>query len=193
MFNITPLTAKDKAILTEKNIWKPACPVPLARLHKCQLSYVDFDGVKHDDGIMVVLDTVSEQVIAIFRELLAQKFPIHSIMPIDVFNGDDEASMAANNSSSFNFREIAGTSKLSMHSYGLAIDVNPLQNPYITGGVTYPDAGKAYLDRGNIRPGMVEPIVPIFAKHGFDVWGGDWETPKDWHHFQVASSKVHAG
>ena len=190
MFTIHSLKDSEKKSLVEKKIWQEACPIPLERLRRCQLRYVDFSGVVHDDGAMIVLDRVAEAVITVFQALLEQKFPIHSIAPIEQFDGDDEASMAANNSSSFNFREIMGTDTLSMHSYGLAIDINPLQNPYITDGKIYPPQGEPYLSREILRPGMVEPIVPLLARHGFDVWGGHWTTPKDYHHFQIDRQKL---
>ena len=98
--------------------------------------------------------------------------------------------MQANNSSCFNFRKIDGSDLLSMHSYGLAIDINPVQNPFIQNGTILPLAGKEYLERELIRKGMVEPIINIFNKYGFTVWGGDWTTPRDYHHFQYPRDQI---
>jgi hypothetical protein len=92
-------------------------------------------------------------------------------------------SMAANNTSAFNFRNVAGTRTLSQHAFGLAIDLNPLQNPMLVGSEVHPLAGAAYVDRGRLRPGMITPaVVDLFALRGWQ-WGGDWERPRDYHHF----------
>jgi hypothetical protein len=99
--------------------------------------------------------------------------------------------MEANNSSGFNCRYIEGTTKYSMHSYGMAIDINPVQNPFILyedgKKRVLPEAGKAYLDRGKSKKGMVtEEVISIFKGNNFAVWGGDWKTIKDYHHFEVS-------
>ena len=127
-----------------------------------------------------------DATLSIFGELYQIRFPIHQMETIENFQGDDEKSMKANNSSCFNFRKIAGTDKLSIHSYGLAIDINPKQNPYVTNGIIYPEDGASYLNRETQRPGMVEPIVDIFKRNGFEIWGGEWKDPIDYHHFQVS-------
>lgn len=185
--------ASYQQLLRDKAIWKPYCPVPLERLRKVQVSYLGFEGVPYHDGEIVVLDAVAEHVGRIFAALYEQDFPIASIRPIEMFDGDDEASMAANNSSAFNCRAVAGTTMLSMHSYGLAIDVNPAQNPYLVrqeGALlrVFPPQGLEYLNRINQRHGMVEPVVEIFRQYGFTVWGGQWNDPLDWHHFQPPRS-----
>jgi hypothetical protein len=82
-----------------------------------------------------------------------------------------------------------------MHSYGLAIDINPVQNPYLSIGENgivkvHPSAGVEFLNRSNIRPGMLEPVIHIFEKYGFTVWGGKWNNPIDYHHFEVPRSQV---
>lgn len=185
-----PQTLQDKLIAT--GIWKPKCPVPLTRLRLLTLSYVDFDGIHHRDGKMVVLDAVADHVLAIFQELYSRLFPINAINGMEAYDGDDAQSMANNNSSAFNFRDITGGGTLpSIHSYGLAIDVNPIQNPYISPDSTdsgmakiLPPQGQAFLNRTNQRAGMVEPIVDIFINHGFAIWGGTWNNPIDWQHFQ---------
>jgi hypothetical protein len=191
-FAISPLSDATLGGMVAAGVWREGCPVEHTRLREVHLHYVDFTGAVHQDGKMIVLDVVAEGVAAIFRELFALKFPLASIRPIEHFGADDEQSMAANNSSAFYYRNIAGSSRISIHSYGLAIDINPLQNPCIviaddTQAVSvHPQAGSEYLNRTNQRPGMVEPIVALFAKHGFTVWGGSWNTPIDWQHFQPA-------
>ena len=99
--------------------------------------------------------------------------------------------MAANNSSCFNFRKIDGSELLSMHSYGLAIDINPVQNPFIQKDKISPLDGKSFLNRRDEVAGLVEPIIDIFYKYGFTVWGGRWTTPIDYHHFQVPRDQVY--
>ncbi len=189
------IEAAYQRILQEKGIWKDYCPVRVERLCKVQVSYLGFEGVPHHDGEIVVLDAVAEHVRRIFAALYEAEFPIASIRPIEMFDGDDEASMAANNSSAFNCRAIAGSKILSIHSYGLAIDINPAQNPYVVRqdverGImqVFPPQGIDYLNRANQRQGMVEPIVEIFRQHGFTLWGGHWNDPLDWHHFQTPRS-----
>lgn len=194
-FLIKNIPEELAAKMQQKNIWTPDCPVSLERLKLLEVRHYDFSG-EVQTGKIIVLDKVAENVITIFKEIFSIKFPIYSIKTIDEFGGDDELAMQENNSSAFNFRPIAGTKTISMHSYGLAIDINPLQNPYLvidedSKDVTiHPKKGADYLNRSNIRPGMVEQIVPILRKHGFTVWGGEWNTPIDYHHFQVPRDMV---
>ncbi len=180
--------------MQHKGVWKSDCPVVLARLKLVEISHLNFEG-NIQSGQIIVLDKLAQSVLGIFEELMIIKFPIHSVHLIDKYEGDDDQSMAANNSSSFNFRTITGSNQFSMHAYGLAIDINPVQNPYILikedGHVqVHPKSGVDFLNRSNMRPGMVEPLVPIFKKHGFSEWGGNWNKPIDYHHFQVPRSRV---
>ena len=182
-----------------KSIWLPDCPVAIKDLRLLELEHYDFNQ-NINNGQMVVFYKLAENVISIFQELLAQKFPIDKIKLIDEYDGDDNLSMKDNNSSSFNYRKIAGSDIISMHSYGLAIDINPVQNPYLIIGDNnhntksiidvYPAKGSDYLNRHNQRMGMVEPIVGIFKKYGFNIWGGEWNSPIDYHHFQVDRSSL---
>ena len=109
-------------------VWSAHCPVPLNRLSLVQFSYHDFNGTIHYDGSVVVMDVLAPHVENIFRHLFLQRFPLQSAKRIEHFEGNDDASMAANNCSAFNYRAIAGTNTISIHSYGAAIDVNPVQN-----------------------------------------------------------------
>jgi D-alanyl-D-alanine carboxypeptidase len=164
-------------------------PVGCERLASVKFSYFGFDGRVHDDGEMIVLDAVAARVARIFDRLLQLRFPLAKARPINRYDGDDDASMADNNTSSFNDRPVAGGTSLSMHAYGLAIDLNPVQNPFLEGiGATHrvsPDGGKAYLNRADIRPGMAEQVIDVFADNGFLIWGGDWHNPIDYQHFQL--------
>lgn len=173
---------------------KPECPFTHDRLRLLDIEHFDFNGDLLD-GKLVVLDRVAVKVISIFKELKTVRFPIHQVQLIEHYDCNDDKSMAANNSSAFNFRNIANSNRLSMHSYGLAIDINPVQNPYLTieeNGIVkvHPSAGAEFLNRSNIRPGMLEPVVHIFEKYGFTVWGGKWNNPIDYHHFEVPRDQV---
>lgn len=177
--------------MKSKNIWQPSCPVALRRLALVNIRYRDFENKTHDDGELVVMDAVAPRVARIFETLYERNFPIEKICSLHHYDGDDERSMADNNSSAFNFRAIAGSTTVSIHGYGLAIDVNPLQNPYLTiqesEGIAkiHPAEGWSFLNRSNQKPGMVEPMVQVFADNGFTIWGGRWTTPIDYHHFQT--------
>jgi hypothetical protein len=164
-------------------------PVGCERLASVKFSYLGFDGRVHGDGEMIVLDAVAARVARIFDRLLQLRFPLAKVLPVNRYDGDDDASMADNNTSSFNDRVVSGRTSLSMHAYGLAIDLNPVQNPFLEGiGASRrvsPDGGKTYLDRKDIRPGMAEQVIDVFADNGFLIWGGDWHNPIDYQHFQV--------
>lgn len=161
----------------------PACPAPSA-LALVRMPHWGFDDRVHQ-GELVVAASVVEDVAFVFGRLFAARFPIGRMSRVDAFGGDDEASMAANNTSAFNFRVIAGTEQLSQHALGLAIDINPVQNPWLRDGRILPGAGRAYLDRDRVRPGMIVrpgPVTDAFDAVGWD-WGGDWDDYKDYHHF----------
>ena len=206
-FSKAPLSNGLRQDMIKNNIWSPNCPVSLDRLNVLKLSYVDFDGNEHHDGSLVVHDVVADHIIAIFRNLYENKFPISSINLINDYKGNDEKSMEDNNSSGFNCRSIPNSNIISIHSYGLAIDINPVQNPYLVTNyefrkaniTVFPAQGVEYINRRNIRTGMVETVinntsqetvVDIFQKHGFTVWGGNWNSPIDWHHFQVTREQA---
>jgi D-alanyl-D-alanine carboxypeptidase len=164
-------------------------PVGCDRLAMVKFSYVGFDGQVHGDGEVVVLDAVADRVARIFHKLLDLRFPLQKAQPLNRYDGDDDASMADNNTSSFNDRAVAGGTHLSMHAYGLAMDLNPVQNPFLQGAGSTPrvspKGGERYLDRADIKPGMAETVIDVFADNGFPIWGGDWHNPVDYQHFQV--------
>lgn len=208
-FSKSRLSSDLREDMIRKNIWSPECPVSLDRLNILKISYIDFDGNEHQDGKLVVHDVVADHVLAVFKNLYENKFPIFNMNLINDYNGDDKKSLEANNSSSFNCREVVNGTRMSIHAYGLAIDINPLQNPYLateyesgkTSVEVLPAQGMEYINRRNIRPGMVENIlnntnkstvVDVFRKNGFTVWGGDWNYPIDWQHFQVTREQAEA-
>lgn len=161
----------------------PACPPPAA-LALVRMNHWGFDGRVHQ-GEIVCAAGIAGEVIEIFGRIFAARFPIARMTRIDAFGGDDDASMNANNCSGFNFRVIAGTDRLSQHAFGEAIDINPVQNPWLRNGRILPAAGSEYLDRTNVRPGMIVrpgPVTDAFDALGWD-WGGDWNDYKDYHHF----------
>jgi len=149
------------------------------------ITHVDFDG-ENRIGHMIVAAEIATEVLDIFKEIYEGGFPIHSIRLIDYFDADDYLSLAANNSSAFNFRYIAGTNRISRHGFGMAIDINPIQNPYVRGDNIKPAAGAEYLDRDNVRPGMIvrgNVVYRAFTDRGW-TWGGNWTLPRDYHHFE---------
>lgn len=188
------LNSDQIAEMCQKQVWRPECPVPLERLRKVCFSHYTFDNTVCHEGELVVLDSVAPFVENIFKKLFEVRFPIQQARAIEYYDGSDERSLADNNSACFNCREILGGGIISIHSYGLAIDINPIQNPYIApqdlsnpliGQLQIlPAAGAHYLNRRNRRPGMVEDIVDIFKENGFYIWGGNWNDPIDYQHFQ---------
>lgn len=190
IFKSQPLSASYQKKLKQQHLWHIGCPVPLSRLRDVHVSYYDFQGKVHTDGHLVVMDVIAKDTLAVFKALYQRRFPFQSIRPSSDFEGDDAKSMAANNTSAFNCRPVTGGKRASLHAYGLAIDINTLQNPFIRKAknkktIVLPPKGQAYLDRANQRPGMAEPIVALFKTHGFAIWGGQWHNPIDYQHFQV--------
>ncbi len=147
------------------------------------LGHLDFSGQVRNGQLMVHRDLAVE-VCEIFQAILDAGFPIHSLVPAVQFNWSDDLSMAANNSSGFNYRRAVGKSKLSYHSWGRAIDINPVQNPYIRGEVVLPPG--AIRDVAQVGTLLEDgPVVAAFERKGW-VWGGRWTTLLDWHHFEKA-------
>ena len=179
-----PLTAADVPFS-----WHPGCPVPTSKLRAIHMPYVGFDGRAHA-GEIIINASVVKQVIKVFSALYRARFPIMAMKPADAFHGSDPRSMAAGNTSGFNCRYAVapGPPQWSMHAYGLAIDVNTIQNPYIEpGSPVQPPAGAAYANRSHIRPGMAYPggiLVSAFSSAGWR-WGGNWATSPDYQHFSV--------
>ncbi|MDA3615166.1 M15 family metallopeptidase [Polluticaenibacter yanchengensis] len=146
--------------------------------------YYGYDKKIHK-GQLLINKWHSKSIKAIFDELLAIRFPIHSVKPICFFEFKDEVSMAANNTSVFDYRPQVNSTKLSKHATGSAIDINPIQNPYISSKTTTPAMARVNEPTGRIRvsddPG--KKAIAIFAKYGW-TWGGNWKTLKDYMHFQ---------
>jgi hypothetical protein len=140
---------------------------------------------------LVVHADVADAVIGVFHRLYDRRFPIRRMEPIDVYGGSDDASIAADNTAGFNCRNAvaSGPPQWSAHAYGRAIDVNPVENPYILEGDVLPPAGAPYVDRTNVRPGMAVrggELVAAFAAAGWS-WGGVWVNP-DYQHFSASGN-----
>jgi hypothetical protein len=170
--------------------WRPGCPIGPEELRMVILTHWGFDDVQHE-GVLVVNASAVQPMIDVFRRLFEARFPIRRMQPIDGFGGSDEASTEADNTSAFNCRNAvaAGPPHWSMHAYGLAIDVNPVENPYLLGGDVLPPSGSAYLGRSPYRPGMAVEggvLTSAFAAVGWS-WGGTWASP-DFQHFSSTGS-----
>lgn len=142
-------------------------------------------------GEMVCNVAIADDIVAIFRQLFQQAYPIERMVLIDEYDGDDERSMKANNTSCFNYRCVDGSKKLSRHALGMAVDINPLYNPFVRteGGrrVVTPDGAAKYADRSKTdipyKITLSDSAYKLFRQHGFK-WGGSWRTRKDYQHFQ---------
>jgi D-alanyl-D-alanine carboxypeptidase len=166
--------------------WHAGCPVPLEDLRYLSMTYWGFDGRPHR-GEMVVHRDLASGVVRAFHSMFDARFPLERMRLVDDYQGDDERSMEANNTSAFNCRAMTGNPDVwSEHSYGRAVDVDPVQNPYVTtSGTVLPPQGKPYADRSQDAPGMISaggPVVEAFAAIGWS-WGGDWSGTKDYQHF----------
>lgn len=187
-FEIFPI---DDKIFSRINgySYKKGCPVSREELCYIPVKHYGFDG-QIKDGEIIVNRHIGEDVCEIFKELYDIRYPIEKMKLIDEYQADDNQSMADNNSSGFNYRVIDGTTILSNHAKGFAIDVNPLYNPYIR---TYrktqqilPESAGIYGDRTVLNPYYIrkgDPCYQIFTAHGF-TWGGEWTYAKDYQHFE---------
>jgi hypothetical protein len=165
--------------------WRAGCPVPLADLRYVTVTYRDVAGGAAT-GELVVHADVADGVVAVFGELFALGYPIRSMRLVDDFGGSDDASMAADNTSAFNCRPISRGTGWSEHAYGRAIDLNPVENPYVRGSLVLPPEGVPFAARPE-APGVLhagDAVVRAFAAHGWR-WGGDWSSPVDYQHFST--------
>jgi hypothetical protein len=166
--------------------WRPGCPHRVEDLRLVRASHWGFDRTVHE-GTIVVDAAVADAVVQVLRELFEAEYPIERMEPVDRYGGSDDASMAANNTSAFNCRQATGGGGWSEHAFGRAVDLNPLQNPYVRGDVVLPPQSAAYVDRSRSELGMIhagDAAVTAFARQGW-AWGGDWSTLKDYQHFSA--------
>jgi hypothetical protein len=188
--SISPISSALCRDMEQRHVMNPGAPVGCERLALVRFAYFGFDGHEHSDGELVVLDAVADQVLAIFAELRSRRFPLRQARLMNAFEGDDDASIEQNNTSAFNDRKVIGTNSVSMHAYGVAIDINPVQNPYLERSrgrlEVAPKSGSDFIARTPLRPGMAESAIGVFAAHGFSVWGGRWRSAIDYQHFQIS-------
>ena len=169
--------------------WHEGCPIALAELSLLEMSYWTLDK-QTVQGQMIIATAHAQTVVEIFETLYNNHFPLTSMKLMWEFAGDDDASMSANNTSGFNCRKVKNTSSWSQHSYGQAIDINPLWNPWIRGNVIDPPEGKNFLDRTMNHPGIIKDgdlVVRAFLSRGW-LWGGHWSKYKDYQHFSISGT-----
>lgn len=171
--------------------YKADCTVPYDDLRYLRVSYVDFTG-QDQVGEIICNKAIADDLLDIFRHLYAARYQIDKIKLVDEYGADDDLSCAADNTSCFNFRTVQGSSSLSKHALGLAIDINPFYNPYVTypNGKVHitPPGSEEYADRSADFPHKIDKndlAYKEFTSHGF-TWGGSWKTLKDYQHFQKA-------
>ena len=168
--------------------WRPGCPVPLRDLRAVRATHHGFDG-RDRVGTVIVHRDVARQLLAVLRRLYADGFPIRRMTPVDAYDGSDFRSIEADNTSAFNCRTVDGTTRWSEHAYGRAIDVNPIENPYVgSSGTSSHAASGPYLRRTPFRPGMAaegHALVRAFDAVGWG-WGGRWSGAKDYQHFSAS-------
>lgn len=170
--------------------YKSNCTVPREDLRYVHILHQGFDGKSHE-GELVCNKSVAEAFLDIFQKLYEASYPLERVCLVDDYDADDELSMRANNCSAFNFRFISYTTKISKHGLGLAVDINPLYNPYVKmvdGQLSIePATGASYVDRSKDFPHKIDEndlACRLFKEHGFD-WGGDWTDSKDYQHFEM--------
>ncbi|MFE5804835.1 M15 family metallopeptidase [Streptomyces sp. NPDC056491] len=167
--------------------YRPGCPVPPERLRLIRMNHWGFDGRMHQ-GELVVHEDVVAPVLRVFTKAFDARFPIRRMRVTAAYGGSDAAAMADDNTSAFNCRPVTGDpSRLSRHAWGDAIDINPVENPYVdVQGTSHPPNGRTHLDRSRVDPGMITPdgvVTRAFREAGW-YWGGRW-SPPDYQHFSA--------
>ena len=187
-FYITPIP-DDIFTKMQGRSYKADCTIDREELRYVHILHTGFDG-ETKEGELVVNKAIADDVLAIFEELYRAKYPIEKVRLVDEYGADDEASMSDNNSSAFNFRTISHTTTISKHGLGMAIDINPLYNPYVktvNGALSIEPANAAvYVDPSDDNPYRIDHddlCYKLFTEHGF-TWGGDWVHSKDYQHFE---------
>lgn len=184
---IAALSVAAGAAMTP-SAWRPGCPVGLAGLRSVRATHWGFDGRVHE-GRLVVNADVAARVLTVLERLYALRFPIRRMEPIERYGGSDFRSIEADNTSAFNCRFVDGTRRWSEHAYGRALDLNPIENPYVSrGGTSSHPGSRPYLDRSRAQAGVVragDPVVRAFAAAGFG-WAGAWAGAKDYQHFSAS-------
>jgi len=167
--------------------WRKGCPVPLRDLRLLTMTHWGFDR-RVRTGRLIVHRDVAGDLVGVFLRLYEAGYPIRRMRQVDAYGGSDFRSIEADNTSAFNCRYVDGTTRWSEHAYGRAIDVNPIENPYVSGGRSSHRASAAYVDRSPRRPGMAHEggvLVRAFERIGWG-WGGRWTSVKDYQHFSAS-------
>jgi hypothetical protein len=167
-----------------RSSWAPECPVTVDDLAYLTLAHYGFDGRFHT-GEMIINAAMAEDVVGVFRKLHEVRFPIEQMRVIAAEEIDAHPTGDWNDTTSFVCRPAVGSGSWSQHAFGLAIDINPFHNPYLKGDLVLPELASAYLDRADVRPGMIVPgdvAIEAFAAIGWG-WGGYWSSLDDWMHF----------
>ncbi len=193
-FYISDITTELQQRMKGKS-YKPNCRLSWDELKYIHCLHVDLTGQAHE-GEMIVNCHIADRVLVILERLYEAAYPIERMRLIDEYDADDDRSMEDNNSSCFNYRLIAHTDRISKHGLGLAVDINPLYNPYVktVEGSLYvaPAGGRDYVDRQRAFPYKIEPddlCCRLFRAAGFQ-WGGDWTEKKDYQHFEIGSEQI---
>ena len=188
--NVSPITPQIKKRMINGGSYRAGCPAPLSSLKFVTLKYIGFDGKEHT-GELIVNKSVTKDIVSIFKSLYDAKYPIRKMHLVSNYGGSDFASIEADNTSAFNCRPVDGTNKWSKHSYGKAIDINPIENPFVTrSGHTSHKASRKFVRRAKASNSSAyralmlrnDYIVKIFKQHGWR-WGGDFNSYKDYQHF----------
>lgn len=169
-----------------RSSWEPTCPIAVADLDWVRLTFWGFDDRRHT-GELLVAGSAADDLVRVFHTLYDARFPLEQMRITTRAELDAHPTGDGDDTSAFACRPSVGETTWSQHAYGLAIDVNPFQNPYVNGARVLPELASAYLDRADVRPGMIEPdgvVVRAFASIGW-TWGGTWHSLKDLQHFSA--------
>ena len=171
-------------LLMTGSSWRAGCPVGFDGLRLVRITYLGFDDEPHR-GRLVIHRRWADEIVDVFRRIYDAEFPIRRVRLVDGYGADDLESMRHDNTSAFNCRYVAGTATWSMHALGKAVDINPVENPFVDGSHVSPPNGESYADRSDARPGMVyerDVVWRAFHRIGWE-WGGTWRSAQDYQHF----------
>ena len=187
--DVSPISARLEERMTG-NSWHEGCPVPIKRLRLIEVSHHGFDGEDHMGKLVVHKDAV-DAIVPVFRTMYRKGFKIRRMHLVDRYGADDHRSMRHDNTSAFNCRYVSGTTRWSQHAYGRAIDINPVENPYVgSDGSVSPKKGAPYADRSQHAKGMIHrrgSVARAFKRQGWG-WGGNWSSSKDYQHFSATGT-----
>jgi D-alanyl-D-alanine carboxypeptidase len=170
--------------VVKRSTWRSKCPVTLSQLAYITMTFWGLDHEPHT-GEMIVNSAVAAEVVRAFKKLYEARFPIEEMRVTTLKEQRAAPTGDTDDTSSFECRPVTLGSSWSQHSFGLAVDINPFQNPYVRGDLVAPELARAYRNREWVRPGMIVPgdvVTQAFAGLGWG-WGGDWISLKDWMHF----------